>query len=144
MYLATGYNTWGMTNSNIAAKTIVDLIENGKSKYEKLFSPHRRLSLYKIYNSMIDNINNIYNFVFSKLVPKDKATIKYINGKKYGVYTDKDGKEHIVKLTCTHMKCGLFFNYKEKTWDCPCHGSKFSIDGDIVRGPSTTCIKKDN
>ena len=142
IYIASGYNTWGMTNSNIAAKTISDLILFNDSIYKKLFDPYRKIKIINFLNLCSNMFQSLFSFLSSHLCKRDYTTIKYINGKKYGIYIDKNKKEHVVKLTCPHMKCGLHFNSIEKTWDCPCHGSKFSIDGNIIRGPSTQCIKK--
>ena len=59
---------------------------------------------------------------------------------------DENRKEHIVYNICPHLKCSLIFNEVEKTWDCPCHASRFDIDGNVIEGPSTYNIsyKKDN
>lgn len=69
--------------------------------------------------------------------------IKRINNMLCGIYIDKNNIKHIVKNTCPHMRCNLIFNYKDKTWDCPCHGSRFDIDGNVVFGPALYDIKVD-
>ena len=74
---------------------------------------------------------------------EDDVKIEMIDGKLCGIYTDKDKKRHIVSNICPHMKCNLIFNYKDKTWDCPCHGSRFDIDGNVVFGPAVYDIKID-
>ena len=58
------------------------------------------------------------------------------NGKNVAIYIDENKKEHIVYNLCPHLKCSLMFNEVEKTWDCPCHGSRFDIDGKCIEGPS--------
>ena len=63
------------------------------------------------------------------------------NGDKYGAYRDKDGKLYVVDITCTHLGCELKFNSFEKSWDCPCHGSRFSYDGSILNGPALKPLK---
>ena len=63
------------------------------------------------------------------------------NGKNVAIYIDEDNKEHIVYNLCPHLKCSLIFNEIEKTWDCPCHGSRFDIDGNSIEGPSNYDIK---
>ena len=85
-------------------------------------------------------------YVQTKIKKKKKFypnTIKIIKekGKNYGIYIDEDKKEHKVSLTCPHMGCTVIFNEKDKTWDCPCHGSRFSVDGDIIEGPSCYSIR---
>ena len=78
--------------------------------------------------------------VTNKAYYDNRVSIEYIDGKKCGVYRDKNG-EHIVSNICPHMKCNLVFNYIDKTWDCPCHASRFDIDGNVICGPSVYDIK---
>ena len=66
--------------------------------------------------------------------------IEYIDGKKCGVYIDDKGERHVVSNICPHMKCNLVFNYIDKTWDCPCHASRFDLDGKCISGPSNQNI----
>lgn len=143
LYIGTGYNTWGMTNSNMAARILRDLLEDKENQFYQLTCIKRKSSIVRYFNILGDMLSGAINFLSSYLVPRDSATIQVIDGKKYGVYRDDKGKKHIVSLTCTHMKCGLHFNKEEKTWDCPCHGSRFDIDGNIIRGPSTDCVSRD-
>lgn len=144
LYIATGFNTWGMTNGILAGKIISDLILEKENEYIKLFDPNRDINnIPRIINF---NIKNIISFVGTKL-NKDKKfyrdNVKIINedGTCYGIYIDENKKEHKVLNTCPHMKCSLSFNYQTKTWDCPCHGSSFDIDGNVLFGPATYSIK---
>ena len=75
---------------------------------------------------------------------KNNPTYIKIEGILYGVYIDNEDKRHIVRLLCPHMKCNLVFNREEKTWDCPCHGSRFDLDGHVIEGPATYDITKCN
>ena len=61
---------------------------------------------------------------------------KKVNGKNIAIYKDEHKKEHIVYTTCPHFGCSLIFNEEEKTWDCPCHSSRFNLDGKCIKGPS--------
>ena len=75
------------------------------------------------------------------LLQKQKVWYKNVifekrNGKNIAIYIDDKNKEHIVYNLCPHLKCGLIFNEIEHTWDCPCHGSRFDIDGNVIEGPS--------
>ena len=67
--------------------------------------------------------------------------ITTINGEKVGIYIDD--KEHVVSNVCPHMKCNLIFDNFNKTWVCPCHGSEYTLDGEIINGPSCYDIRKD-
>ena len=148
LLIGTGYNLWGMTNGTIAGKIISDLILGINNKYAALFDPNRLFNINKLINYFNFNMRNGYNFLSSKInnnysFYKDKVIVKKINGKKYGIYIDDDGYEHVVLNKCPHMKCSLIFNTAEKTWDCPCHGSRFNINGNSIKGPSVYNIKID-
>lgn len=142
LYIATGYNTWGMTNSNFAAYILKDILLGKENNYEKLVNPRRCPTIMTVVNSIVDNISMIIHFIGSYLPLIEKPIIKIENGKRVGIIMDNKGIIHKVSLTCPHMKCGLKFNRLTKTWDCPCHGSRFDIDGNLVRGPSTKCVSK--
>jgi len=143
--LACGYNAWGMTNSTIAGKILSDIILKKKNRYIDLFKPDR-MNAVGIINSIISS-GNYAKIYIQTIVKKNHTfdnknvyTVK-INGEYYGVYCDNYNKKHIVKLLCPHLKCYLVFNEQELTWDCPCHGSRFDIDGNVLCGPSKESIK---
>lgn len=145
MYVLTGFNKWGNTNGIIGGSLISDLILEKENKYEGIFNPKRGISFLKIKNLTIYNTMVMSRYILNKVVSSksyydDRVRIEYINGKKCGIYIDDKGK-HIVSNICPHMKCNLVFNYVDKTWDCPCHASRFDIDGNIVYGPSVYDIK---
>ena len=144
LFLATGYNTWGMTNGILAGKIISDIMYNKENPYSQLFNPLRDFkNIPKLVNF---NLKNGFSFINTKLnknkyfYRKDVRIIKE-NGIYYGIYIDENKKEHKVLNVCPHMKCNLSFNYQTKTWDCPCHGSSFDIDGNVIFGPSSYNIK---
>ncbi len=138
LYLATGYNTWGMTNSNLAGKIISDMIMDIYNPYESLFSPTRKLKKLSLPETVYGGIKPmIENKVWkNKDWYPDNVYFERRNGKNVAVYVDKLKKEHVVYNTCPHFKCSLLFNSVEKTWDCPCHGSRFDLDGKVIIGPS--------
>jgi len=146
MLIGTGYNTWGMTNSNLAGKILSDIILKQDNQYVDLFSPRRKINVGKVINFPLVVGSNIYSFVKTKL-KKNKmwyspnVRFEKRNGKNVGIYTDNKGKEHIVYNLCPHLKCSLIFNEIEKTWDCPCHGSRFDLDGKSIEGPSNYDIR---
>ena len=137
IYISNAYNAWGMTNSTIGAKIVSDLIQNKENDYVELFNP-KRINLPLIINSIIGLFHYLKAYI-EGLFHKSNPHYVKIKGIIYGVYTDLEGKDHKVKLICPHMKCSLVFNKEELTWDCPCHGSRFDIDGNIIEAPS---IKK--
>lgn len=146
MYVLTGFNKWGNTNGIISGKLVSDLIQNKKNKYAALFSPHRHLSLLKIKNLTIYNFKVMTRYLLGKISSNmsyydNSVEVKMLDGQKCGIYTDDNNQKHIVSNICPHMKCNLVFNYVDKTWDCPCHASRFDIDGNVLNGPSTYNIK---
>lgn len=147
LLIGTGYNLWGMTNGTIAGKILSDLILEKDNKYQELFNPNREFNINKLKNYVCYNFSNSINFIKSKLNknPPFYKNVEVIekNNKRYGKYTDDDGKEYIVSNTCPHMKCSLVFNMAEKTWDCPCHSSRFNIRGKAIKGPSVYDISID-
>ena len=149
LFICTGFNKWGNTNGTISGMVISDLINNRKNKYVGLFNPKRGLSFDKVKNLFLYNIEVGSRYVVNKISSLkryygDDVRIAYVKGKKCGIYTDEKGVEHIVNNICPHMKCNLIFNYIDKTWDCPCHASRFDLDGNILYGPSVFNIKIDN
>ena len=146
LFIATGYNKWGMTNGTIAAKLISDLILKKQNKYKELFKPYRKTNITKIKNEFVYLFNTSKIFLKTKINKnksfyKDNVKIVNENGQSVGIYIDENKKEHKVHNLCPHMKCSLVFNYMEKCWDCPCHSSKFDIDGNCIKGPSVYSIK---
>lgn len=146
LYICTGFNKWGNTNGSIAGIVISDLINNVDNKYIGLFNPKRGLSFDKIKNLILYNIEVGSRYILNKIYTYKNyygsdVRIEYINGKKCGVYIDDKNNSHIVSNICPHMKCNLVFNYIDKTWDCPCHASRFDIDGNVIYGPSVYDIK---
>jgi len=146
LFICTGFNKWGNTNGTLAGKIVSDLISSKDNRFSVLFKPKRGISLDKIKNLFLYNVTVGSTYILNKINSYqeyygDDVKIKYIDGKKCGVYVDDKGLEHVVSNICPHMKCNLVFNYIDKTWDCPCHASRFSIDGDIIYGPSVYNIK---
>lgn len=141
LYIATGFNAWGMTNGVVAAKIISDLASRKSNRYENLFRPNR-INMIGVLNSIIDVASYAKVYTQTLFHKKDYVYTIRIKGEKYFLYIDNEGKKHYVKTKCPHMKCNLVLNKEELTWDCPCHGSRFDIDGNIIEGPTKNSISK--
>jgi Rieske Fe-S protein len=61
---------------------------------------------------------------------------------KIALYKDMDGKLHVLNPTCTHLKCSVAWNAAELSWDCPCHGARYSVDGNVLNGPANMDLKR--
>lgn len=151
IYVATGYNKWGITSSNIAANIIVDKIMGIENPYEEIFRA-TRLEPIKNHKEMGNIIKeSIHSLFLNKLnMPKesenqignDQGGIVEINGEKVGIYKDSQGEIFKVKPICQHLGCELSWNNLDKTWDCPCHGSRYTYKGEIIYGPSVKNLEK--
>ena len=141
LLIGTGYNTWGMTNGSIAGKILSDLVLNKENKYQELFDPKRNKQFKNILKYPIFMSYSIKSFIENKIIKnkswyKDKVKFYKKDGNNLATYIDENNKAHTIINICPHMKCSLIFNEVEKTWDCPCHGSRFDIDGKCIFGPS--------
>ena len=140
LYLATGYNTWGMTNSVLASIILKDLLEGKENKYESTFDPYRKMNLAKLGQYPINILSNTLGMFQNKIIKRKHWYPKNVklfheNGKSLATVTE-NGVDYTVSTTCPHMGCTLIYNETEKTWDCPCHASRFSLDGIWLKGPS--------
>lgn len=145
LYVATGFKKWGITFSNIASKIITDKILGKENKYEKLFEA-TRLEPIKNHEEVGNMIKeSMYSLVINKLkespdtledVKNGEGKIIEINNKKVGVYKNENGEYFFIKPVCAHLGCELSFNNIEKTWDCPCHGSRYDYKGFLISEPA--------
>ena len=145
MYVATGFKKWGMTSSNIAGNIITDKILGKSNPYEDVFLSTRFHPL-----KNIEELGNLakevtYSLTINKLnipektlnsIKNDEGDIVEIDDKKVGIYKDIDGNVFAVKPVCSHLGCELSWNNLDKTWDCPCHGSRFNYKGESLYDPS--------
>jgi glycine/D-amino acid oxidase-like deaminating enzyme/nitrite reductase/ring-hydroxylating ferredoxin subunit len=144
--VATGYGGNGMTYSHIAAITLTDLITTGRSEFAKLFSPDRLKPVAGFSSFVKENADVVKEFVgrfltmdklkdLADLAPGEARVVKY-EGKSLALYKTDSGQLHAVSPVCPHAKCSVGWNSAEKSWDCPCHGSRFAIDGEVLTGPA--------
>jgi len=145
MYIGTGFNKWGMTSSNVAANIITNNILGHPNNYEEVFKSTR---FHPIKNS--DEVGNMLKETTNSLIlnkfkvpEKDLENIKNDTGEvleiddvKIGIYRDSNGNFFAVKPICTHLGCLLSWNNIDKTWDCPCHGSRFDYKGHNIYDPA--------
>jgi glycine/D-amino acid oxidase-like deaminating enzyme/nitrite reductase/ring-hydroxylating ferredoxin subunit len=146
VYIVTGDSGNGMTYATIAGMLITDLINDKPNKYEKLYSPSRfKLKAGNVFVEEL--IGGLKSYLKNKPVhptdtldsiQKGEGKIIELDGKKYGAYKDEGELIHIVDAECSHMGCIIKWNGDEKSWDCPCHGSRYTNKGVVVNGPANS------
>lgn len=144
VYIATGDSGQGMTHGTIAGILLTDLIQGRRNKWEDLYSPSRiRLKALPEYASENINVAGQYaDYVTagdikseSELRPGEGAIMRE-GVSKIAVHRDESGQVHRLTAVCPHLGCIVAWNSAEQTWDCPCHGSRFSAEGRVYQGPA--------
>jgi glycine/D-amino acid oxidase-like deaminating enzyme/nitrite reductase/ring-hydroxylating ferredoxin subunit len=146
VFVATGFGGNGITYSHIAALTLTHLLTKGADAFAKLFSPDRLKPVAGFSNFVKENADVVAQFVgkrfsieklgsLSELAPGEAKIVKY-EGKSIALYKDEQGALHAINPTCTHAKCTVDWNNAEKSWDCPCHGARYTADGEVLTGPA--------
>lgn len=147
-YTATGFGKWGMSHSMVAALLLTDLITGRKNIWEEVYTPLRfgaasAGALYQNAGCSLKGLAGKQRQGKQKraedLLPQEGALVKNKNGKA-GAYRDEEGRLHLVRARCPHLGCELTWNPDEKSWDCPCHGSRFGYDGSVLDGPAAKPI----
>ena len=144
VYIITGDCGIGMTHATIGGLLIADLIAGKENKWEKIYSPKRFTlkssgSVFRMLKE--DLISVIKKWLYTDIskadeIKSEEAKIIEIEGNKYGAFRDKSGFLHVVSAECTHLKCMVVWNGNEQSWDCPCHGSRFTYTGQVINGPA--------
>ena len=151
IYVATGFKKWGMSTSHVAGKLISDLITGEKNQYEDIYRATRLEPLKNIkeFGNMIKE--STYSLLINKIKPAreiydniklGEGGIVEIDGKKVGIYKREDGEISAVEPYCGHLGCLVSWNNLEKTWDCPCHGSRYDYKGNIITEPTVNELKR--
>ncbi|MGI5827579.1 MAG: FAD-dependent oxidoreductase [Patescibacteria group bacterium] len=151
LFLATGFEGWGMTNGTLSGMILSDLILKRDNPWVDLYNPSRGTQLKEIANLAKQNIHVAQTFIKDRYLKNTKegsenlkngtGEVREVNGEKVAVYKDEEGTIHTVSAVCTHLGCIVNFNNAEKTWDCPCHGSRFDYKGNIVHSPAVKKLK---
>jgi glycine/D-amino acid oxidase-like deaminating enzyme/nitrite reductase/ring-hydroxylating ferredoxin subunit len=151
VFVATGYSKWGMTNGTAAAMILCDRILGRENAWADLFDsqrlkPARTMSFLKENASaglrfFADRLSRADRDSAESLKPGEGALIR-IRGRKTAVYRDDQGKLHAMSPVCRHLYCLVDWNPAERSWDCPCHGSRYAADGTAIQGPTTKDLKR--
>jgi len=150
IWVACGYSAWGMTNSAAMAIIAAEQICGRDPWYADVFSPSRNFlhggkrefaeHMGTAISGVMRQMSSPPEVALSKIEPSHAAVVSS-RGKRAGAYRDTDGNVHLVSLKCPHLGCELAWNSADLTWDCPCHGSRFSYTGECVSNPANTSIR---
>lgn len=149
-HVATGFMKWGMTTSMAAARILADDICGKRNRDAAVFRP-QRFSTAELPQLTRDGAQAVKGLVLGVAapdmvlsdLPDGQGGVVEFNGRKLGAYKDPYGTAHLVTTRCPHLGCELNWNKDELTWDCPCHGSRFTYDGRLISGPAQEGIQVD-
>jgi glycine/D-amino acid oxidase-like deaminating enzyme len=145
---ATGFAKWGLTKATLAAEVLADIVLGRENAWAGLYDASRVNARQSAFRLAQENGHVAVRFVADRLRPRDdrealdrldpgEATIVRSGGRQYAVYKDDAGGLHAVSPRCTHLGCLVGWNGADRTWECPCHGSRFAATGALMQGPAT-------
>ena len=151
VYVATAFGGWGMTHATTAAFLITDLIIGKENHLTELFNPLRFKGSKPVVSSDNEKLETARKFQEDKInwpsnleildLSRDEARVIGEGKEKFSIYLDEEGHMHQLQAVCNHRGCTLVWNTAEKTWDCPCHGSRYNYNGQVIHGPALIDLK---
>jgi glycine/D-amino acid oxidase-like deaminating enzyme/nitrite reductase/ring-hydroxylating ferredoxin subunit len=151
VFAATGFSKWGMTGGTLAAMLLSDRILGRENPWAELYDAKRIKPRASLRRFVAGNRAAAYHFVADRLRsddvdieslgPGDGAIVRK-GARKRAVYRDESGSLHVLSPVCRHLYCHVIWNPAEQSWDCPCHGSRYSGDGQVIQGPTVKPLKR--
>lgn len=144
-WVATGFGGWGMSNGVMAGRLLAGLITDDAPQWAALYDPRRAKPTSEAGPALKLQAKVARHFVGDRLtshvdsvdqIPPGHGAVTRLAGERCAVYRDHDGALTAVSAKCTHLGCIVRFNDAETTWECPCHGSRFAVDGTVIQGPA--------
>jgi glycine/D-amino acid oxidase-like deaminating enzyme/nitrite reductase/ring-hydroxylating ferredoxin subunit len=153
IYVATGFSLWGMSKGAMSGMLLSDLILGKENPYAELYDA-TRATPFLTPQSVKQGIDVATRWVGDRFkglqsnsfaeVAKGEGKLLTIDKEKVAAYRDEEGTIHAVSAVCTHLACIVSWNSAEKSWDCACHGSRFSCDGKVIQGPAVKDLEMPN
>jgi glycine/D-amino acid oxidase-like deaminating enzyme/nitrite reductase/ring-hydroxylating ferredoxin subunit len=150
--MATGFAKWGMTGGTAAALVLADELLGRDNACAALFDPYRVPPRASAYRLLRENAEVGVRFARDRLTKPPRRSIEDLGvgegaivrhgGEKVAAYRDEDGSVIAVSPSCTHLHCHVSWNRAERSWDCPCHGSRFAPDGAVLQGPAVHRLER--
>jgi glycine/D-amino acid oxidase-like deaminating enzyme/nitrite reductase/ring-hydroxylating ferredoxin subunit len=148
VYVGTGYRKWGFANGTAAALMLADLLQGRANPWLETFDSTRLGPPSALLTMAKESANVGFRFIRDRLKRRSTGTIPPGGGAVVGdgprqaaVHRDDHGQLHAVSARCTHMGCIVDWNEAERSWDCPCHGSRFAPDGAVLQGPALSPLE---
>jgi Rieske Fe-S protein len=145
-YAATGYAGNGMTFGTLAGMMMSDAILDRTNPWRDLFDPGRKAITRGVWDYLKENVDYPYYLIRDRFAGAEAKSLRAVkrgqgkvierDGAKVAAYRDPSGAVTLRSAICTHMGCVVGWNTAERTWDCPCHGSRFKPTGDVISGPA--------
>ncbi len=151
VFVATGFKKWGMSNGSAAGVMLADRIAGRENPFADFFDSNRLNVKQSVTDLIKENANVVKRFVGDRLKTETRSVADLAPGEaavltegdgRVAVYRDPAGALHAVSAVCTHMGCTVTWNTAETTWDCPCHGSRFTCDGEVIQGPAVKDLER--
>lgn len=152
IYISTGFTGNGMTFGTMTSLIIPDLLEDKETELAKLLSPSRLKPIASAGGVLDEVVNASLHFVKDKFsadkiselneISNGEGKIIKHDGATYAAYRDHKAELHLLSPVCPHTGCNVAWNPSEVSWDCPCHGSRFSIEGKLLNGPAMSDLEK--
>ncbi|MGY4542211.1 glycine/D-amino acid oxidase-like deaminating enzyme/nitrite reductase/ring-hydroxylating ferredoxin subunit [Arthrobacter sp. UYNi723] len=144
VYVITGLRKWGLSNGTAAALILADTLSGRENPWASVFNSNRITLAASARRFVEENTKTVAAVLAGKLrgrpgqteLSPGEGAVMTVNGESTAVYKDADGQVHAVSATCTHLGCTVGFNTADATWDCPCHGSRFTTEGTVIQGPA--------
>lgn len=153
IYVATGFSLWGMSKGTMSGMLLSDLILGRDNPWAELYDA-TRATPFVTQESLKENIDVGTRWIGDRFkglqttslseVASGEGKLVTVNGEKVAAYRDEQGAVHTVSPVCTHLACIVSWNNAEKSWDCACHGSRFSYEGEVIQGPAVQDLEKKN
>jgi len=147
-YAATGFAGNGLTYGTLAAMLMADAIQGRDNPWAELFEPGRSAVRRGLWEYIKENADYPYYMLRDRFSGAEGRSLREIkrgqgrvvahHGEKVAAFRDSQGALTLRSAVCTHMGCVVAWNDAEGTWDCPCHGSRFTTQGDVISGPAET------
>ncbi len=152
LLMATGFAKWGMTGGTAAALLLADLVRDRENPWTSLFDANRVKPLAAGPKLLEENARVALHFLGDRLRARGSRTLEDLapgegdvvrhGGEKVAGHRRDDGTLVAVSARCTHLGCQVVWNTAERSWDCPCHGSRFSPEGEVLQGPAVSRLER--